>query len=338
MTSHAEWGEKTSGLEVAEVYAERIAGRNVLITGIAPEGVGEGTAIAFASQEPKTLILASRTKEKLDVVAKSIRGLYPRVDVRTVTIDLASQASIRMAATEVVGMITKLDILVNNAGATYNSRRWTAEGIEMQFGANHIGPFLFTKLLFPVLEAAAKQSPAGATRVVNLSSHGHRLSTIRFHDYNIENKEVPPEEKPFSPLPPAFARIQEDGYMPTVAYAQSKTANILFTLYLQNHLQKKGITSYAVHPGGVSSNLGREHDEEMADAIAKTSNFWKNVDQGASTTLVAALDPALDVPTTDIYLADCQFCPSADYSTDPTLAERLWRLSEDLIGEKFGLE
>ncbi|KAI0880531.1 retinol dehydrogenase 13 [Annulohypoxylon maeteangense] len=337
MTSHSEWGEKTSGLEVAKVYTQRIRGRNVLITGVSPEGVGEGTAVAFASQKPKILILASRTKEKLDKVAKSIRNLYPGVDIRTVTIDLASQASIRRAATEVDGMITKLDILVNNAGATYNSRRWTVERIEIQFGANHIGPFLFTKLLFPLLEAATKQSPAGATRVVNLSSHGHRLSTIRFHDYNIENKEVPPEEKPFSPLPPTFARVQDDGYMPTIAYAQSKTANILFTLYLQDHLQKKGITSYAVHPGGVSSNLGREHDEEMADAIAKTSKFWKNVDQGASTTLVAALDPALDVPT-DIYLADCQFFPSADYTTDPAIAERLWRLSEELIGEKFNLE
>ncbi|KAI2464275.1 retinol dehydrogenase 13 [Annulohypoxylon bovei var. microspora] len=337
MTSHSDWGEKTSGLEVAETYADRIEGRNVLITGIAPEGVGEGTAIAFASQKPRILILASRTKQKLEAVAKSIRDLYPSVDVRTVTIDLASQASIRNAASEVIGTISKLDLLVNNAGATYNSRRWTAEGIEMQFGANHVGPFLFTNLLLPLLEKAAKQSPTGATRVINLSSHGHQLSTIRFHDYNIENKEVPPEEKPFSPLPPAFSRVQDDGYMPTVAYAQSKTANILFTLYLQDHLQKKGIMSYAVHPGGVSSNLGREHDEEMADAIAKTSKFWKNVDQGASTTLVAALDPALDAPA-DLYLADCQFFPSAGYTKDPDIAERLWHLSEDLIGEKFNLE
>ncbi|KAI1134767.1 retinol dehydrogenase 13 [Hypoxylon sp. FL0543] len=337
MTSNPEWGETTSGLEVANTYAQYIEGRNILITGVAPDGVGEGTAIAFASQKPAILILASRTKEKLDAVAKLIRESYPGVDVRVVQIDLASQASIRDAASKVTGMIPKLDILVNNAGATYNSRRWTAEGIEMQFGANHIGPFLFTKLLFPLLDEAAKQSPAGATRVINLSSHGHRLSTIRFHDYNIENKEVPPEEKPFSPMPPAFARVQEDGYMPTVAYAQSKTANILFTLYLQEHLQKKGIVSYAVHPGGVSSHLGRDHDEEMADAIAKTSKFWKNVDQGASTTLVAALDPALNSPG-GLYLADCQFFPSADYTKDRDVAERLWHLSEDLIGEKFNLD
>ncbi|KAI1800794.1 NAD(P)-binding protein [Daldinia bambusicola] len=336
MTSKSEWGEKTSGLEVARAYAQHIEGRNVLITGVAPVGVGEGTAVAFASQKPATLILVSRTKEKLDSVASKIRKLYPEVNVKVVTIDLASQASIRKAAAEVSGMVSKLDILVNNAGATYNSRRWTAEGIEIQFGANHIGPFLFTKLIYPLLKEAARHSPAGATRIVNVSSHGHRLSPIRFHDYNIENKEVPGGEKPFSPLPPAFGRIQDDGYMPTIAYAQSKTANILFTLYLQDHLQN-GITSYALHPGGVESQLGREHDDEMADTIAKTSTFWKNCDQGASTTLVAALDPALNTRG-GLYLADCQFFPCADFARDPTAAKRLWNLSEELIKEKFHLE
>ncbi|KAI2633595.1 retinol dehydrogenase 13 [Hypomontagnella submonticulosa] len=336
MTSKPEWGDRTSGLEVAKTYAQQIEGRNVLITGVAPEGVGEGTALAFASQKPAILILVSRTKSKLDAVASAIRTSYPDVDVRTVIMDLSSQDTIRKAAAEVKGMISKLDILVNNAGATYNTRHWTAEKIEIQFGANHIGPFLFTKLLLPLLEEAAKNSPAGATRIVNLSSHGHRLSTIRFHDYNIENKEVPPEEKPFSPLSPAFGRVTEDGYMPTIAYAQSKTANILFTLYLQEHLQKKGIMSYAVHPGGVSSHLGRDHDEEMADAIAKTSTYWKTPDEGASTTMVAALDPALN-DRAGLYMSDCQFFPCADYAKDPEIAARLWKLSEELIGEKFDL-
>ncbi|KAI1101676.1 retinol dehydrogenase 13 [Jackrogersella minutella] len=337
MTSNSSWGDRTSGLEVAKVYAQRIEGRNVLITGVSHGGVGEGTAIAFASQKPAVLILASRTKEKLESVANSIRASYPDVDVRTVTIDLGSQASIRQAAAEVAGIVSELDILVNNAGATYRTRRLTAEGIEMQFGANHIGSFLFTKMLFPLIEEAARQSPAGATRIVNVSSHGHQLSPIRFHDYNIENKEVPPEEKPQVPLSPTFLKCQDDGYMPMIAYAQSKTANILFSLYLQKHLQKKGIVSYALHPGAVTSNLGREHDEEMANAIASTSEYWKTVDEGASTTLVAALDPALDV-IGGLYLSDCQFFPSAEYTKNTESAERLWRLSEDLIGDKFNLE
>lgn len=221
---------------------------------MAPEGVGEGTAVAFASQGPENLILVSRTPAKVEAVASSIRALYPEVHVKVVIMDLSSQASIRSAAAEVAGIIDTLDVLVNNAGATYRLRQWTAEKIEIQFGANHIGPFLFTKLLFPLLEAAAKRdySPPspGSTRIINLSSHGHRISPIRFHDYNIENKEVPEEERPAPYVQGPFAKVEDDGYMSTVAYAQSKTANILFTVYLQRHLRDRGIASYAVHPGG----------------------------------------------------------------------------------------
>ncbi|KAI1125516.1 hypothetical protein F5Y10DRAFT_246958 [Nemania abortiva] len=248
--------------------------------------------------------------------------------------DLASQASIRKAAAEVKGMISTLDILVNNAGCTHRLRQWTAEGIEMQFGVNHIGTFLLTKLLFPLLKAATTQSPPGTTRVVNLSSHGHMLSPVRFHDYNMENKEIPPEEQPSSRITPVFAKPSSDGYLTTVAYSQSKTANILFTLYLQDHAAASKIMSYAVHPGGVISNLGREHEEDVAEAIAATSKYWKNSDEGASTSLVAALDPSLD-ESSGLYLADCQFFSCADHAKDPVAAQRLWELSEELIGERF---
>jgi NAD(P)-dependent dehydrogenase (short-subunit alcohol dehydrogenase family) len=206
--------------------------------------------MAVASQNPCILILASRTRQKIEAVAAKIKSAYPQVKAQVVILDLASQESIRRAAEEVLTLIPKLDLLINNAGSVNMSRQWTKERIEIQFGANHIGHFLFTKLLLPLLERAAKSSPSGETRIVNLSSQGHRLSPIRFHDYNIEGKEVPPEEAPFSPMPPAFSKALADGYMPIVAYGQSKTANILFTMYLQEHLSARGIASYAVHPGG----------------------------------------------------------------------------------------
>ncbi|RYP71958.1 hypothetical protein DL769_004563 [Monosporascus sp. CRB-8-3] len=144
-----------------------------------------------------------------------------------------------------------------------------------------------TTLLFPFLEAAARSSPPGSTRIINLSSNGHRVSPVRFHDYNFEGKEIPEEERPPPNLPPAFAKVHNDSYMPTIAYAQSKTANVLFTVYLQKHLRYRGIASYAVHPGC------RQHDKETADAISKVSDYWKTVDEGAATSLVAALDPKL---------------------------------------------
>ncbi|KAI0542567.1 NAD(P)-binding protein [Xylaria digitata] len=334
MTSNPHWGQKTSALNVAAEFADRIKDRNVIITGVAPNGVGEGTAIAFASQEPANLILVSRTKDKLEAIANIIRTSYPGVNVRTIVMDLASQESIRKAVAKIESIISTLDILVNNAGCTHRLRNWTAEGIEMQFGVNHIGTFLFTKLLFPLLKAAAAQNPPGLTRIVNLSSHGHMLSPIRFHDYNMENKEVPLAEKPISPISPIFAKASEDGYLSTIAYSQSKTANILFTLYLQGYAKTSGIMAYALHPGGVISNLGREHEEDVAKAIEATSKYWKNSDEGASTSLVAALDPALD-ECCGLYLADCQFFPCADHAKNPAAAQRLWQLSEELIGGRF---
>ncbi len=146
-------------------------------------------------------------------------------------------------------MTDKLDILVNNAGTCVVTRLKTAEGIDLQFGVNHIGPFLLTNLLLPILENAARDSPPGVTRVVNLSSGGHRLSPMRFHDFNFEGKPVPPDEDHFKPLPGAFSKFTEDGYNGIVTYAMSKTANILFTLYLQPRLLKRGIAAYAIHPG-----------------------------------------------------------------------------------------
>ncbi|KAI0195514.1 hypothetical protein F4808DRAFT_328541 [Astrocystis sublimbata] len=334
MTSNPDWGQTTSALHVAAEYADRVKGKNIIVTGIAPTGVGEGTALAFASQAPTNLILMSRRKDSLATIQSAIHEAYPGVNVHTIILDLASQQSIRKAAAEVSDIISHLDILVNNAGCAYRLRQWTAEGIEMQFGVNHIGTFLLTKLLFPLLLRAAKQS---STRIVNLASHGHFLSPVRFHDYNMDNKDIPPEEQPRSTMPPALAKASEDGYLSTIAYAQSKTANILFTLYLQQRAAKFGVVAYAVHPGGVVSHLGREHDPDVADAIAATSTYWKNSDEGASTSLVAALDPSLD-ERCGLYLADCQFFACAEHARDPQAAVRLWELSEQLIGDKFVVE
>jgi NAD(P)-dependent dehydrogenase (short-subunit alcohol dehydrogenase family) len=127
-------------------------------------------------------------------------------------------------------------------------RETTEEGIEVQFGTNHIGHFLFTNLLMPQLKNAAKASGPGSTRIINVTSAGHRLSPIRFHDYNFEGKEVPIDERPPEGLPPMFSPTAE-GYNGWLAYGQSKAANILFTVYLSQHLKSSGIVSYSVHPG-----------------------------------------------------------------------------------------
>ncbi|KAJ9137479.1 Short-chain dehydrogenase/reductase family oxidoreductase [Pleurostoma richardsiae] len=336
MTSHPEYNQYTSGLAVAEAFADRIKGKNVVVTGVAPIGLGEATAIAFASQNPAKLVLVNRTEEKLKKSAENIHKLYPDVEVDIVILDLSSQRAIEKAAKEIGQKVNKIDFLINNAGCVTHHRRWTDEKIEYQLGVNHIGPFLLTNLLLPLLLKAAETSAPGETRVINLSSQGHRLSPIRFADYNFQGKPLPEEERPFANLPPAFAKETEPGYNPIIAYSQSKTANILFTRYLKDHLSSAGIASFSIHPGGVLTDLSREHDPETAAQMKKTTDYWKTPDVGASTTLVAALDPALD-KSDGLYMSDCQIAECSDYASDPRLAERLWHLSEELTGRTYAL-
>ncbi|KAF2250950.1 NAD(P)-binding protein [Trematosphaeria pertusa] len=333
--THPEWNQETGGLEVAKAFADQIRGKNVLITGVSPESIGSSTALSIASQSPALLILASRTQSKLDTVCKSIKDACPTVAVHSVLLDLMSQASVKKAAAEVAKLTDRLNIIINNAGIMTPKRQLTAEGIEAQFGSNHIGHFLLTNLLMPQLLTAAKASTSGSTRVVNLTSLGHRLSPIRFHDYNFEGKEIPPEEA-HMPLPPMFTKGAEGAYNGYVAYGQGKSANILFSVELTRLLKGKGVVSYAVHPGSIWTGLSRDLDPDGEAAIRKTSPFWKNHDQGAATSLVAAFDPALNEPK-GILLHDCQICDAAPHATDPKIAERLWTLSEKLVKRDFKL-
>ncbi|PVH96977.1 NAD(P)-binding protein [Periconia macrospinosa] len=335
MATHSEWNQETGGLEVAKAFAGQLKGKTVLITGVSPESIGSSTALAIASQDPALLILASRTASKLDAVKKSIKEGYPSVHVENVILDFASQDAIKKAASEIAKLTNRIDIIINNAAVMSEKLIHTAEGIEMQFGAGHVGHFLLTNLLLPQLLEAAKSSTPGATRVVNVSSVGHRLSGIRFHDYNFEGKDIPADEQP-PPIPPMFAKSTDGNYNGWIAYGQAKTANILFSLQLNKLLKAKGIVSYAAHPGSIATGLSRDLSEDSEAALAKVVTFWKNHDQGSATTLVAAFDPALNDPK-GIMLSDCQLCDAAPHATNPEAAEKLWALSEKLVKTNFKL-
>jgi NAD(P)-dependent dehydrogenase (short-subunit alcohol dehydrogenase family) len=199
---------------------------------VSPKSIGSSIALSIASQSPALLLLASRTRSKLEEVLKTVRNDYRDVPIGVVLLDLMSQASIKAAASEISTLTDHLDLIINNAGVMSQARITTTEGIEGQFGACHIGHFLLTNLLTPKLLTAAESNPAGATRVINLTSLGHRISPVRFSDYNLTGKEVPPEEKNPGPLPPMFTEKNPDGYNGWVAYGQAKTANILFSIGL----------------------------------------------------------------------------------------------------------
>jgi NAD(P)-dependent dehydrogenase (short-subunit alcohol dehydrogenase family) len=224
----------------------------VLVTGISPQSIGADIAKSIASQQPSALLLASRTKRNLETVASNIKAAFPTVSLHTIILDLSSQADIRRACSEISTLVPHIDVLINNAGVNNRTRQYTEEGIELQFGVNHIGPFLLTSLLHNKLKAAAKQpgTKPGATRVVNVTSQGHRISPVRFSDYNFHRDayDVPDDEKPRQGLPEAITK-GVDGYPTFIAYGQSKTANILHAVAVGDKWGDDSIYGFSVHPG-----------------------------------------------------------------------------------------
>ena len=177
-------------------------------------------------------------------------------------LDLSSFACVRAAAAEITRLLEgkrgSIAALFNNAGVLIGERSETANGIELQFGTNHVGPFLLTNLLMPLLlrdggKGDADRDPEWQTaRVVMTSSEGHRVSPIRFTDYNfIPGASVPPDELPRPGLREGMLR-NDGGYEPAIAYGQSKTANVLLAVGLNARLGKaRGVESFAAMPGSM---------------------------------------------------------------------------------------
>ncbi|KIM97037.1 hypothetical protein OIDMADRAFT_44470 [Oidiodendron maius Zn] len=211
-----------TGDEIVAKFASEVPGKTILITGPSEGGVGAQAAISLAAANPKLLILAGRDKSKIQPVIDRISKSSPDVAVTFMPLDLASQASVREVAKKVNSQIQSLDILINNAGIMApKNYQTTMEGIELQFGVNHIGHFLLTGLLMEKILAAEK-----GARIINLSSFGYIMSGIR-DDWNFE----------------------KEPYNSWLGYGQSKTANILFSSALARKLKDMGVLAFSVNPG-----------------------------------------------------------------------------------------
>lgn len=211
---------------IAADNAANIAGKTVLTTGVTQGGLGATFVEAIAQYKPRLLILAGRSAEKVQATVQKIKS-NPKssdVEVRVLELDLAGQKSVRQAADTVLGWkdVDHIDVLVNSAGIMAGPYKTTQEGIENQFGSNHIGHFLFTNLI--ISKILASPSP----RVVSVASDGHRFGGVRFDDWNFQDGKV---------------------YEQWEAYGQSKTSNILFARALAEKLGAKGLKAYSLHPG-----------------------------------------------------------------------------------------
>ncbi|KAI1074714.1 putative short-chain dehydrogenase [Whalleya microplaca] len=354
-TTHPEFGHDTEALEVAKAFAEGIRGKTIIVTGVNRGGIGYSTTEAFASQSPARIIIAGRTPSKIQESIDALKAQYPDVEYRPLILDLSKQKAVRAAASEVLSWsdVPTIDIIVNSAGIMNLPERTISEdGIEMHFATNHLGHFLFTCLLMPKLLKAAQGSPRGATRIVNVTSGSPTFAGMRWSDTNFEkkNKDLPPEDQPPYKLHEAWGEVdpEEQSYLPLEGYNQSKVANVLFSIAATKRLYEKfGILSLSVHPGVIPTELGRVMLPVTLAAVQRMVEqgvfVYKTLGAGGATSLVAALDPKLKMNGTKdgkenygAYLMDCQVSDEAlPRSTSSSEAERLWKLSEELVKEKF---
>jgi NAD(P)-dependent dehydrogenase (short-subunit alcohol dehydrogenase family) len=219
------FGPDTTTSEVLEGID--LTGRNAIVTG-ASGGLGAETARALA-EKGANVLLAARDLAKAAPVAEAIRSEAAGRSVEVAELDLTSLDSVRAFAARFNEAHEELQLLVNNAGIMACPLVRTEQGWELQFATNHLGHFRLTGLLVPALRAGAP------SRVVIVSSAAHLLSPVNFDDVHFERRD----------------------YDKWVAYAQSKTANVLFARELNRRLRADGVTANALHPGVIMTELAR---------------------------------------------------------------------------------
>ncbi|KAM0387009.1 hypothetical protein ACHAQC_011200 [Fusarium culmorum] len=302
----------------------KLTDKVILVTG-GNSGLGLETAKTLHATGA-TVYITARTSEKLEEAIKDIKA-WPEAEssapVYGIELQLDSLASVQAAAKKFLEKSEKLNILVLNAGVMATPERRTEDGFETQFGTNHLGHFLLFELLKPALLASS--TPSFHSRVVSLSSKGHRYGGVRFDDFNFE----------------------KEPYIPWIAYAQSKTANIYFASELERRYGSQGLHGLSVHPGFIFTNLARHIDVSQIDVTGDTSNYMKNIEQGSATTVYAALSKDWE-GRGGRYLADCDeepplkpgvdsasFAPGyASWIYNEEAEGRLWAESLRLVGLK----
>jgi len=306
-----------------------LRGKRILVTGVSA-GLGIETARALAAHGAD-VVGAARDLKKAEAATAQVRrdAATAGGSFALVALDLASLKSVRECADELLAKGQFFDVVIANAGVMATPFGHTADGFEMQFGTNHLGHFVLVNRIAPLLRKGS--------RLINLSSGGHRISNADLDD-------------------PNFARTPYD---PFVAYGRSKTANILFAVAFDRRHRGRGVHAAAVHPGVIQTELARYADPARLQALVDQINKErvaagngpvprKTVPQGAATSVWAGVVAHAE-EIGGQYCEDChvsQIMPDnvgmfavtegvRGYALDPNNAEALWKKSEEMVGERF---
>lgn len=279
----------------------KITDKVVVITG-ANTGIGKENAIDLAKRGGK-IYIACRDIQRGEDALKEIRKISGSDNVHFLQLDLASLESVREFVKKFRALEDHLHILINNAGVMACPRALTKDGFEMQIGTNHLGHFLLTNLLLDMIQAS---SPS---RIVNVSSEGHRIGGIYKNDL-----------------------MSEKSYSKYKAYGQSKLANILFSRELSKKLEGSGVTVNSCHPGVVKTELGRHMNENVRKYLVQPlfEPFFKTPWEGAQTQIYLALDPDLE-KTSGKYFSDCKEKTPSSAARDDETAAWLYDKSIELV-------
>ncbi|XXG95599.1 hypothetical protein Hte_001867 [Hypoxylon texense] len=291
-----------------------LSGKVVLITGCS-SGIGVDTARAIY-RTGATIYVTARDVDK---AKKALGNLTSSSRIYFLALDLSSLASVRAAAERFKSKSSQLNILIGNAGVMASPEGRTMDGFETQFGTNHLGHFLLFYLLKDTLIVSS--TPEFNSRVILLSSCAHQAASVNFSNLNLDGE-----------------------YEPWKAYGQSKTANLWTAREIEKRFGNRGLHPWAVHPGSIMTELQRHVSDEQKQKWADDKNLariWKNSEQGAATTVLAAVSPELEGKG-GLYLEDTQVAKPpgrgatgyADWAYEDEGSAKLWEVSLELLGLK----
>ena len=287
------------------VSSARLDGKIVVITG-GNTGIGRETARDLVRRGAEVHVLC-RDVERGEGMRRDIKRETGR-EVFVHKIDLASLKTVRECTAVLRKKLPKIDILINNAGVMATPEWRTEEGFELQFGTNHVGHFLLTNELLPLLRKAGK------ARVVVVSSSAHAMGTMDFEDLNWRTR-------PYDSMG---------------AYGQSKLANILFAKELARRETQlgSGVTVYSLHPGVVKTELSRHFRETFGSVlfylIKIFGPLYKTPESGAQTSICCSVDADLENQTGKYY-KDCQEVENSPDGDNMEDARRLWEVTMEMV-------